>query len=271
MRAHIIEAKSRLTRTDCPHQSEFVIHTHDYYEILYFVHGDADFSVEGNLYHLKRGDILLTRRNESHYLVLRSQDYYERMIIHFDLSDSHHIENGLDTVIASMLFEQTHGKFNHFDASLFPHNHWAFYTQQIRKYQDESQQIVYLLALLNELSENYQMVKSLPDTTTPNLAVNIISYIHENLCSNLSMEQLCTHFFISKSQLNRIFKKNTGTTVWKYIILKRLCMARERIEDGEHPTAVYEQCGFSDYVSFYKAYLKNFGNMPKADYGKNLR
>ena len=48
-----------------PKQKDFIMHTHDTYEILIFLRGDASYSVEGSIYSLKSGDIMLMRKNRA--------------------------------------------------------------------------------------------------------------------------------------------------------------------------------------------------------------
>ncbi len=38
--------------------------------------------------------------------------------------------------------------------------------------------------------------------------------------------------------------------------------AKELIDSGQPPTSVYEQSGFSDYTTFYRAYKKQFKVSP---------
>ena len=47
-----------------------------------------------------------------------------------------------------------------------------------------------------------------------------------------------------------------------YLTVKRLVYARQRIEAGEPATHAYLACGFNDYSSFYRAYVKYFGTAP---------
>ena len=61
---------------DCP------MHTHDFYEIYYFVSGECTYLVEGTLYNLKPGDIMIMRPLEAHKCIVNSSNTpYERIII----------------------------------------------------------------------------------------------------------------------------------------------------------------------------------------------
>ena len=97
------------------------------------------------------------------------------------------------------------------------------------------------------------------------LVSQLIDYINKNLYEPLSLSRLSDKFFLSQSQLNRLFKKATGTSVWEYITIKRLIAARNRIRVGEHSGKVCISCGFKDYSSFYRMYKNRFGVSPKQD------
>ena len=123
---------------------------------------------------------------------------------------------------------------------------------------------LYLTILVHELYENRWKIgrEELPRDTSK----DIITYINEHLTDNLDLETICQRFYLSKSQLNRRFKRVTGSTVWEYISTKRLLLAKEMLQKGEHPTHVAEQCGFNDYCTFFRAYKGRFRISPKEDY-----
>ncbi|MBQ8408536.1 MAG: hypothetical protein IJY39_06680 [Clostridia bacterium] len=41
-----------------------------------------------------------------------------------------------------------------------------------------------------------------------------------------------------------------------------MILAKQLIDSGSLPTRVFSDCGFSDYSSFYKAYVKHFAHSP---------
>jgi len=122
-----------------------------------------------------------------------------------------------------------------------------------------------LIPLLNEMYRIH-MVHCEEDAGIDTVEYRVIRYINKNLTQPISLDDICNNFYLSKTQLCRMFKDATGTTVWKYITTKRLVKARQLIESGENPTHIYAtQCGFSNYSSFYRAYVKHFGCAPTKD------
>jgi AraC-like DNA-binding protein len=94
----------------------------------------------------------------------------------------------------------------------------------------------------------------------------IIQYINLHLDEEIKIDDLSGYFFISKFHLLREFKKHSGTTIHKYIIQKKLILAKELILKGIPIIQVYEQCGFGDYSNFFRAFKNEYGVTPKQFY-----
>jgi AraC-like DNA-binding protein len=90
----------------------------------------------------------------------------------------------------------------------------------------------------------------------------VIDYINQNLTAIGSLSELQQRFFFSKSTLNRMFLEYTGSTVWEYVIIKRLHAARRMLIDGKSASAAARACGFGDYSAFYRQYRRVFGESP---------
>lgn len=247
-------------RTAKPIRSEFNLHIHDTCEILCFLEGNADYFVEGSIYPLRRGDLIITRQSEAHHLILNNDAEYERMVVNFSADDVAELD--ADGKIHEMFFERPIGKYNHFSASLFPENKWMYYLDKLCSTNLQKRRLIYLYALLDEMSENFDTVKQKTENVSQDKTVKIIQYIERHLYENITIDSICRRFFISQPQLNRVFKKATGSTVWNYVTAKRMNYAKELLQKGIQPTKVPELCGYVNYVSFYKAYKKAYGISP---------
>jgi AraC-like DNA-binding protein len=119
-----------------------------------------------------------------------------------------------------------------------------------------------LIPLLHELCGIQTQLKEEPDTEPDSVEYQILRYLNKNIDKQISLNDICQTYYISKSQLCRIFRNCTGVTVKQYLTVKRLVKAKQLIDTGEQPTHIYNQCGFSDYSSFYRAYSKYYGHSP---------
>ena len=61
----------------------FEYHIHDSYELFCLVKGRVGYVVEGHIYKLKPGAILLMRSAESHKLIVNESYEYERYVLNF--------------------------------------------------------------------------------------------------------------------------------------------------------------------------------------------
>jgi AraC-like DNA-binding protein len=88
--------------------------------------------------------------------------------------------------------------------------------------------------------------------------------VERHLAYKLTLAQIAGELYVSPSTLSHMFKKEMGISLYQYITQKRLVLAHEQIERGVPPTAAYTVCGYTDYPSFYRAYVKMFGHSPRA-------
>ena len=249
--------------TQEPQQEEFSLHAHDFCEILLFLSGEADYSVEGRLYRLHPGDLMLMRCSEVHHLVLRAPVRYERICIHFDPGILLPVDP--EQRLLKMFLSHPLGTRNQYRADRFPEQNWKFYMEKITRAQTDLQRLCWLLPLLEELDGCFSRLNAGQEECAPEGAAAVMRYISAHLAEPLSLEELCRRFHYSKTYLNHLFRLASGTTVWQYIVTKRLLEARQRLRAGEHPTRVCQACGFQDYSTFYRAYRRHYGVSPRED------
>lgn len=252
-----------------PKDNDFQIHIHEQYEIFYFISGDATFLVEGNEYPLTDGDLLIMRNSESHKIKILSDKTYERFSLHFnpDILSTFDTEN----ILLLPFLNRSLGSNNLYKISEFKD------IQPIELFKCMCENLDYSVETkLNIMSNLYPLLnilrKSFKNKSQQNIsntkldvAKQLVDYINDHLYSDLSLDILSKHFFLSSSQLSKIFKKSTGSSIWEYIVIKRLLSAKSKIKSGVCATTACAECGFKDYSSFYRAYIKHFKNPPNQD------
>lgn len=254
-----IYANRELTEKPIPKILE--MHTHDNYEIFVFYAGNANYHVEGTVYPLEPGDILLIKKAEAHSLWITRVAPYDRAVINFSASA---IVGETKGALQKFLDARPLGQFNRYPAALFPNSRWGEYLEKIYTHRkDPAYMRLYLTVLLTEMQEAYPIIEKKWQQYKGQIT-DIITYINAHYTQPLSIEALCKEFFISSTQLNRLFRNMTGVPVWKYIVAKRLMRAKELLEDGETPAEACVKSGFNDYSPFYRAYKARFGVSPKA-------
>lgn len=248
------------SRDNKPVPSDFRMHTHESYELYYFAGGSGIYRVEGMPYPLECGDILIMRPAEAHYIEISGAEPYTRFAIHFKAELFSHIDPG--GKLLAPFNSRRIGTFNRYRAENFKSDAYSVFIKNIMTDSPDRrvQTITNLLPLLNEISFAFGSVTE--TEINKSLDSRIISYINRHLADDITLDDICDRFYISKTHLCRIFKKATASTVGEYITVKRLVNARRLILSGTPPTKAYLQCGFRDYSVFYRAYKKKYGVPP---------
>jgi AraC-like DNA-binding protein len=256
--------------SEAPDAGEFALHVHSRYEIYVFCSGRAQYLVEGSVYPLERGSVLILRPGESHAAKILESERYERYAINFSASLVSRVDPRRQLLRA--FDDRPLGRGNLYTAeelgaaaveSTLADVHLSA-EQGYESYLDLYSRLFSLLRLIDAafvrrgISE-YKPPESLPE--------QILSYLNAHLFEELTVAGLAEHFFLSRSQFCRIFRETSGKTPWEYVTQKRLTAAREMIEAGASVSVAAEACGYGDYSAFYRAYVKLFGTSPSHQKG----
>ena len=91
---------------------------------------------------------------------------------------------------------------------------------------------------------------------------SLMNFINEHYRDDIDLDMLSKHFHFSVSQLAHVFKEDYGISIKKYILQKRMNGAHLALQNGKGAEEVSAEYGFSNYSTFYRAYVKYFGVSP---------
>lgn len=97
------------------------------------------------------------------------------------------------------------------------------------------------------------------------LANNLMSYIYDNIQTDINLDQISIELDISKCHLHRIFKEQMGTAIYETIKSIRLQKAANILITNKYSTIteVSNMCGYSSQTSFIRAFKQRFEQTPK--------
>lgn len=247
-----------------PSSEDFSSHIHDDYELFCLVKGSVDYMVEGKPYKLVPGAIMLMRSSETHNLVVNKRTEYERYVLNF--KPSFILGNGFSREILAPYRERGLGEKNMYLPTDFDGTPIQAYLERAfaqKEYLSEKTVALSALsAMLCEINVAFNCEKE-PQGSQNELQAELIAYVNENLTGELTIESISNHFHMSTSQICRIFKSATQTSVHNYITTKRLILFNKKVAKGKGVIEACHECGFRDYSSFYRLYKKRFGKAPK--------
>ena len=251
--------------------NEVALHHHDFYEIYYFLNGNVNYIIEGRNYRLSPGDLLLISPLELHQPLIQAEKHpYERIVL------------WIDKAFIEQYSADACSLTRCFDVSAPDHSNVLRLTaQQRQRIADLLERLLAESSAANygsELMMNGLLVEFLvevnrisasgtaqpdPESRSAPLVAEVLDYINEHYHEPLTLDSLAARFFVSKYHLLHEFNRHVGTSVYRYIIQRRLIIARQMLADGLAPTDVYQQCGFGDYANFYRAFKAEYHMSPK--------
>lgn len=92
----------------------------------------------------------------------------------------------------------------------------------------------------------------------------VVQYIDSHIKEDISVESLASLFGYERSYFYKVFKKYTGVSVQKYVVNRRIAVARRLCTETQMPFSnIARELGYDNYVSFYKAFVKIVHNSPE--------
>ena len=237
-------------------------HCHDFYEILFVIHGSGRYVVEGTEFIVRPRTLMVFRPLAYHYLSLDPEIAYERFLIHFP-------KNAVPAPAQALLEKitgESDGSGNYYPPSAISDSlNSVFDRFEIAVGLPEEEKQAFIKVLLAEIiillsaSAGERMLH-----TEEELGARVIRYLNSHIEHNINLDKLAKRFFVSKYYLCRAFKKHNGVSVHGYINHKRVMYAKQLIEQGETASGAAYKVGFGDYSAFYRAYVKIIGKAPTA-------
>lgn len=145
-----------------------------------------------------------------------------------------------------------------------------FYIQKA----DESKTPAELNELHRQAAVDYagRMKKLRKDKITSLHVVRCIDYMHDNLHSRITIEELAEHVGLNSSYLSRLFKKETGVSVSEYIQQLKVDTAKNMLLYSDFtPARISSVLAFPDQSYFTQVFKKYAGVTPMKFRSMHLR
>lgn len=243
------------------------LHSHSYFEVYFFTEGDVSMEVGGRMLRLSPGDVLVVPPNTPHRAVINDGSIpYRRFVLWL----SQKYCKGLPYVYRYLLdaAQKEGGALEHFSLTSYNLISGRLFTilDEINssRFGREEKIALELFALILHLSRSFYEKREEQSTHESSLYESVSGYIDTHLAEDLSLDALAGQFYVSKYHISHIFKQNTGQSLHRYIVKRRLEASLAAIRSGASAGEACIQNGFSDYSSFYRAFVKEYGFSPSS-------
>jgi AraC-like DNA-binding protein len=234
-----------------------ISHCHKECEIYYMIDGEAEFQIEGQVFHLVSDSFLLIPSNYFHGWKYSAGKIHHRINIHFlpELLNKDEQEFFL-----SLFSEPLH----FLGGSRFSLDFFVKAIIECDSMEVPLQKIASKGRMVGLLSQIYHLRSSnaVKPVILDERIRRIIAYLEDHLREDISRDDISKRFAITKNHLNFIFHNTIGTPVMKYITIKRLGLARQEILNGVQIGEAAYRAGFNDYTTFFRSYKSFYGSAP---------
>ena len=263
-RGYLLE-NFRLFHLSTPQAPKVELHDHEFCKLLLLLSGRGSYVVEGQRYLLQPGDAVLIGSRCVHRPELEQDTPYERIIIFispeflqkastddFDLTECF----GKKPVLR--LPEPGRKKLFDLAAALERDLSGEAYGRELLS----SAALLRLLVQLMRQQRYQGGCGPQPVETQNSRVLEMMRYMDAHLEEDLDIDSIAENFYISKYHMMRQFRRETGSSVYDYLIQRRLLHARELMRQGMRATEACYRSGFRSYSSFTRAYGRHFGTTP---------
>lgn len=241
--------------------------------IFFITDGQAEVSIEGKEEHLERNTLLLIRSGKSYKIIPKEK--VSVIVVNFDFTEDFSaikqsfspFSTDFPGTLENVYFDDTSALTEYIitrDGAKFEHRIKSLLTEF---FGNDDWQSAFLGASLKAIILDLVRLTSLgtkQNHSAPRLVNDVIAYLKEHYSERVENETLSEHFHFTSIYINRVFKREMGTTVRQYLISLRIDIAKELLSSGEYtPGEAAVLCGFDDYPHFSKTFKKFTGKSPK--------
>ncbi|MDD7645953.1 MAG: AraC family transcriptional regulator [Ruminococcus bromii] len=241
-------------------------HEQAVYEITYVLSGSGSFFVDGRIYEMQKGDLLIVRKGELHNIISSESDPLRYFYLGFDF-----VEPAANEKIAQLKYffdntelvevRNTMGIQDTFMRILSEFiSDDVLSNLLVEAYMQEIICSVYRI-FTQKFYKSYLLSGS--NNSDEKLVYDVINYIDVNLESMENLSDLSREFGYSYTHIAQKFSTFTGESLKAYHTKRRFEKANEYLRRGYSITKVAELMGFKSIHAFSRAYKKYVGMAPR--------
>jgi AraC-like DNA-binding protein len=254
-------------------QESWPSHTHDGYEIYFFLQGNVHLIIGNEIYLLQPGDMFLFSGDVLHRPNPAKDTPYIRSYINFT-ADYVRDMAGADLAEKLLgLFLQPNGLLIRWDESgmndMDGHFASLFHERERdaigNEFMIQSLLVQLLLKIYRKSKEMYALLTAPASSPKETNVRRILLYLNQHYKSAIALEALSKEMHLNKYYMCHSFKEITGLSINSYITRKRIDEAKKLLRLSDESIGfMSEQLGFSNPVHFSRMFKQYAGVSPQA-------
>ncbi len=235
----------------------------------YCIKNGGNIIIDGTKYDISDGDLFIMKPSEFFRHNIDDSCFHERIVLIISMQIIKNLPSYYSAVL-SPFFKRKNGVKNHIPCHIVKkHGLDKLFTELLdhSKENDEAENVLAFSRVLDIAATANKIIKKELSLSTENIsrdskANDIMRYLNCNFTKDISIADIACHFNMDKTYLSKIFKKQTGMSVWEYVIIRRIYLFNYLIKDSNSAEEVSYKAGFRNYSNFYRLYKKYMGITP---------
>lgn len=242
-------------------------HIHNQHEIYLLLEGNIQYFVENICYPISSGDLILFSNKEIHKAINTSNKPFTRLVIHVNpnyirafctlttnLLSCFHREAGTANLVCLTADEQK--SLVLMATSLMQAN------ERPEEYGNDVSSLTTLIAILILINKAWMRTSPTRNIPNPHRAQAIMNYIEKHLTEPITLDSISDALALDKYYLSHLFKRETESSIFQYILVKRVALAKKYLAEGFTVSETCHLSGFQDYSNFIRTFRQTTGLTP---------
>ena len=258
-------------RTKC--ENKDTSHWHNFFEITYVDEGNARYEVNGHIYDVESGDVILFNNSESHkWEVLTEEVRLTVLMFSSDIISDGSRMLDMDYLVPFL------ERGNNFENWIPGRER---FTKDIKALLDEISEEDWrgqvgsrlmikadILKILTLLVRYYERANSRIEffagkKDSVRRIEQAFTFIKKNYGKKITLEETAATVCMSPNYFSGYFKKTAGCSFQEYLTKIRMEKAKEMLHhSSEGILEIAQECGVSNTANFYRLYKKYYGIAP---------
>lgn len=223
-------------------------HTHQRYQLTYVEQGYQYFHLANTTYLVPQNHVIWIPSNLEHRISSEAKTVHLRVVM-------------FKTVPTAEFYQQPHV----FSAPAVLKEMLLYASKWNQLLEQEEEQTIFLQAILSSLPNFCKENKALHIPVPTNLRLlAICDYINKNYHADFQIEEFATLANLSIRSLQRLFKKETGITLQKYVQLIRILKSIELLDTKQYTLSqIAYKIGYKSLTAFTASYFAIMKVKPK--------
>lgn len=245
-------------------------HSHDFLELYIHISGKAEYMVENMIWPIDYGSVVITRENELHCVRMSEDDVLQNIYCEF--------ERGLFENFAPELLSCFDDRpLGQQCVISLPHDMTDRCIEKLleagRIIDDKTPlsicegraEFMSVLAEVNRVWENdavFNTTGGIHYNASSVLSGRALALLNGHYAEIRTVGDLAERLYVSREHLSRCFSAETGMSLSRYMMAKRIMMSALCLKQGAGLDEVCARCGWNDYSYFIKVFRREIGITP---------